>query len=129
FVLAQLDIAFEKLPETRNSLDETKRRATKWAAAGLKSRVALHAASVAKYWNRAPLSGQAVDAGLVGMPASEANRYYQEAIKASETVINSGRFGLYMANPSSPQEAARNYQKLFMQPNDAMTEVLFMKGY
>ncbi|MCP2043578.1 RagB/SusD family nutrient uptake outer membrane protein [Pontibacter sp. HSC-36F09] len=129
FVLAQLDIAFDKLPETRNSLDETKRRATKWAAAGLKSRVALHAASVAKYWNRAPLSGQAVDAGLVGMPATEANRYYQEAIKASETVINSGRFGLYMANPSSPQEAARNYQKLFMQPNDAMTEVLFMKGY
>ncbi|MDO6390119.1 RagB/SusD family nutrient uptake outer membrane protein [Pontibacter sp. BT731] len=129
FVLTQLDIAFDKLPENRNSQDETKRRATKWAAAGLKSRVALHAASVAKYWNRAPLSGQAVDAGLVGMPESEANRYYQEAIKASEAVINSGRFGLYMANPSSPQEAAKNYQKLFMQPNDALTEVLFMKGY
>ncbi|WP_073850498.1 RagB/SusD family nutrient uptake outer membrane protein [Pontibacter flavimaris] len=129
FVLAQLDIAFEKLPETRQSVDESKRRATKWAAAGLKSRVALHAASVAKYWDRAPLSGEAVSAGLVGMPASEANRYYQEAIAASEAVINSGQFGLYMSSPANPQEAAKNYQKLFMEPNDALTEVLFMKGY
>ncbi len=129
FVLAQLDIAFEKLPASRQSADETKRRATKWAAAGLKSRVALHAASVAKYWNRAPLSGEAVTAGLVGLPASEANRYYQAAIEASEAVMGSGQFGLYMPNPANPQDAARNYQNLFMDPNVALTEVLFMRGY
>lgn len=129
FVLGQLDIAMEKLPESRHSLDETKRRATKWAAAGLKTRVALHAASVAKYWDQAPLSGEAVTAGLVGLPASEASRYYQEVIETAEAVIGSGKFGLYMPNPSSPQEAARNYQDLFMDPNVAPAEVLFMKGY
>ena len=39
---------------------------TKWAAYALKSRVALHAASVAKYWNLAPLAGEAVTQKLVG---------------------------------------------------------------
>lgn len=129
FVLNQLDIAMEKLPENRHSQDETKRRATKWAAAGLKTRVALHAASLAKYWNEVPLSGEAATAGLVGMLASDADHYYQQTIEAAETVINSGKFGLYMPNPSNPQEAAENYQNLFMEPNDASTEILFMKGY
>lgn len=129
FVLSQLDIAIEKLPESRQNADETKRRGTKWAAAGLKTRVALHAASVAKYWDRAPLSGEAVSAGLVGMKASEADHYYEETIKAAEMIINSGDFSLYKPEPSSPNEAAINYQNLFMNPNDALTEVLFMRGY
>lgn len=129
FVLNQLDIAIAKLPEERRGIDETKRRGTKWAAAGLKTRAALYAASIAKFWNKAPLSGDAVSAGLVGMNASDADHYYQETIKTAEMIISSGKFGLYMPEPANPSDAAMNYQNLFMNPNDALTEVLFMKGY
>lgn len=126
FVLDQCDIASENLP---SSWSEGQRRGTKWAALALKSRAALHAASVAKYWNEAPLSGNAVSQGLVGIEENEANRYYEICIKASEEIINSDEFDLFMPDPSSPNEAAANYQKLFENPNNALVEAIFIKGY
>src|SRR4030042_297415 len=57
FVLAECDIAAANLPEGSGS----ERRATKWAAYALKSRAALHAASLAKYWDESPLSGEAAN--------------------------------------------------------------------
>lgn len=57
FVMEECDRAIRLLPETRNNPSEEKRRATKWTAYALKSRAALHAASVAKYWDKAPLEG------------------------------------------------------------------------
>ncbi len=53
FVLSECDLAADNLPPTVTSEDGTY-RATKWAALALKSRVALHAASIAKYWDKAP---------------------------------------------------------------------------
>ncbi len=126
YVLEECDKAIENLPVSWTDGD---RRATKWAALALKSRAALHAASVAKYWNQAPLSGEAVDNKLVGMDASEANRYYRECIQASEELMNSGKFALYKANPANRDEAARNYQDLFEDPNVAPEEIIFMKGF
>jgi hypothetical protein len=125
FVLEECDRAIEHLPPGNGS----SRRATKWAAYALKSRVALHAASVAKYWDKAPLSGPAVDQNLIGMDASEANRYYEECIKASEAIMNSGTFSLYLPTPGSPGEAAENYRKLFEDPSNALQEAIFIKGY
>ncbi len=104
-----------------------RRRATKWVAYALKSRAALHAASVAKYWNRAPLSGEAVDAKLVGLEASMANEYYAICIDASKMIMKSGIFSLYKATPASPEEAAENYREMFEEPNRALNEVIFMK--
>ena len=109
--------------------DGARKRATKWAALALKSRAALHAASIAKYWNDAPLSGAAVDAGLVGMDASEADRYYAICISASEEIINTGPFSLYQASPSNADDAAENYRAMFENPNRALNEVIFMKGF
>lgn len=129
FVLSQLDFAISNLPEAYSNMDETKRRATKWAAYALKSRAALHAASLAKYWNTVPLTGPAADQGFVGMSASGANRYYTECIEASLALINSGEFSLYKGQPASPREAAANYQAMFMDPNIALNEVIFIKGY
>ncbi|MEO7313604.1 MAG: RagB/SusD family nutrient uptake outer membrane protein [Ginsengibacter sp.] len=129
FILAECDKAIQNLPETRSSVSTTKRRATKWAAYALKSRVALHAASIAKFWNLAPLSGPAATLKMVGIDAGEANRYYEQSIKASEAIMNSGAFSLYKFNPANPQEAAKNYQDMFMDPNIASSEVIFMKGY
>lgn len=125
FVLKECDVAISNLPPTWGA----QRRATKWAAYALKSRAALHAASLAKYWNKAPLSGTAVDQKLVGMEVAEANRYYEACIKASEGIMNSGRFALYKATPASPQEAAENYRKLFEDPNNAPQEAIFIKGF
>ncbi len=125
FVLEECDRAIEHLPSGNGS----SRRATKWAAYALKSRAALHAASVAKYWHKAPLSGPAVDQKLVGMDASEANRYYEACIEASAAIMDSGIFSLYMPNPGSPEEAAENYRKLFEDPNNALQEAIFIKGY
>ncbi len=125
FILSELDKAIQYLPETVSSTDG-KYRATKWAALALKSRVALHAASVAKYWNNAPLSGEAVNQNLAKMDANDANAFYQDCIDASSQLINSGRFSLYKPNPANPREAATNFQNLFLTTNE---EHIFVKAY
>ncbi len=125
FVMENCDLAASLLGEG----DGTRRRGTKWAALALKSRAALHAASVAKFWNRAPLSGPAKDAGYVGMDASVANHYYEECIKASEEIIKNSPFTLYKSDPASPEEAAENYREMFEDPNRSFEEVIFLKGY
>lgn len=125
FILNELDLAIENLPAVTNSADG-KYRATKWAALALKSRVALHAASVAKYWNQAPLAGEAVSANLSKMDAADAAAFYQQCIDASTQLINNGGFALYKPTPADPAEAARNFQNLFLTSNE---EIIFVKAY
>lgn len=125
FILSELDVATEKLPNSWNG----ERRATKWVAYALKSRAALYAASLSKYWNKAALQGDAVDLGYVGMSPTDANRYYDECIKAAEAIMNAGIFGLYQPNPASPEEAAENYRRMFQNPNLASNESIFIKGW
>ncbi len=127
FVLEECDRAIANLPE--NWFDGHNRRATKFAALALKSRVALHAASIAKFWNQAPLSGEAVDKELVGMASTEADIYYDACINASQAIMNSGVFSLYKPSPSNPQEAAENYREMFENPALASAEVIFLKGF
>jgi len=124
FVMAECQLAADNLLEG----DGSQRRATKYAALALKSRAALHAASLAKFWEKYPVSGEAVDLKLVGMDASLANYFYQECIDASEAIINSGTFSLFRANPSTVEEAAENYRLLFENPNGAPQEAIFIKG-
>jgi len=126
FVLASLDTAIVYLGDDI----AVNRRASKWVALALKSRVALHAASVAKYWSRAPLSGEAVNNELVGgMTEEDAQRYYEECISASEQLINSGLYSLYCPYPANPDEAAENYRQMFKDPALAPEEVIFIRGY
>lgn len=132
FILEECDKAIAKLPDNRGSNNKSCRRATKWTAQALKSRVALHAASLCKYWNLAPLSGEAFDQKLIGMNTADANSYYEACILASKALIESGKFGLYQPAPGNPSEAMSNYQSLFMDPNvavDGVSEVIFLKGY
>ena len=126
FVIATCDSAILNLGDG----DGTKRRADKWVALALKSRAALHAASVAKFWDKAPLSGPAVDKKLVGgMTQEDAQRYYQACIDASAEIIESGKFSLHNAAPSDPDDAAANYYDMFSHPDNAPEEVIFIKGY
>jgi len=125
FILDECDLAIENLPENVSS-ENGKYRASKWAAYGLKSRAALFAASVAKYWGEASLVGEAVDQGLVGMSASDAASFYGECISASQAIIDNSGKSLYMPDPSNPQEAAKNYYDLFLTDNN---EIIFKKGF
>ena len=105
-------------------------RASKWAALAYKSRAALFAASLAKYWDKAPLSGNAVSQGLVGgFTAADAQRYYKACIDASAQIINSGKFSLYKPNPANPEEAGKNYTDIFATPSVATSEIIFLKAY
>lgn len=123
FIIEDCDRAIEALPEAAAS----KYRASKWAALALKSRVALYAASVAKYTSNAPMTGEAVSQKLVGMSASDAAEFYQECIDASAEIISKSGKSLYMPAPASAEEAAKNYQAIFL--DDPDEEVIFSRGY
>ena len=108
------------------------RQATKWAALALKSRAALHAASVSKYWDDDPLSGKAVNEGLVGGFTSQTTeKYYQACIEASEEIIKSGAFQLagYNGTPADRKNVAETYRKMFEDPSTANEEIIFLKGF
>jgi len=125
FILKECDLAITNLPPT---VSEGTLRATKWAAYGLKSRAALHAASIAKYWDKAPLSGEAVTQKFVGgMTAADATFFYGECLSASKAIIdNTSGIELYKPAPTSREEAAVNYQYLFLTKN---SELIFTKAY
>ncbi len=126
FILDLCDKAAASLPDAT-----TQERANRWTAYALKSRAALYAASVGKFWNRegAMLTGDAVTQKLVGgFTDADIEFFYRECIDASAEVIRSGRFALYGENPSSPEEAAENYRKLFVE-GKGISEVMFLRDY
>ena len=126
FVLNECTLAAATLPDATSGSDLY--RVTKWAAYALKSRVALHAASVAKYWNLAPLAGEAVTQKLVGgMTSADADAFYKECIEASKFLIENSGKSLYKPTPATVKEAASNFQALFL--NDQNEEIIFSKAY
>ena len=126
FVLNECTLAAATLPDATSGSDLY--RVTKWAAYALKSRVALHAASVAKYWNLAPLAGEAVTQKLVGgMTSADADAFYKECIEASKFLIENSGKSLYKPAPATVKEAASNFQALFL--IDQNEEVIFSKAY
>jgi len=128
FVISELDLAIANLPTDKPA--DGMYRVTKWVALALKSRVTLHAASVAKFWNKAPLTGTAVDDKLVGgMTAADANSYYAMCIDASKQIMDNTTFQLYKPAPTSREEAAKNYQDMFESPSYSNPEVIYAKAY
>jgi len=130
YVLACCDKAAQYLPkpEEFTSKDGNPRyRATKWAAYALKSRAALHAASIAKYGDKVSFTGKAVDLKLVGISATDANFFYGECISACDQIIKNSKHALYKPAPASPEEAAANYQNIFMTIPEE--EVIFGRTY
>ena len=122
FVMSECDIAAANLGDSNG------RRASKWAALSLKSRAALHAASIAKFGDQIALQGPAVDQGLVGIPLSSANKYYQMCIDASAEIMDNGPYSLHKPNPASVEEAAENFRAMFANPNIAPEEAILIKG-
>ncbi|MFY0626735.1 MAG: RagB/SusD family nutrient uptake outer membrane protein [Reichenbachiella sp.] len=125
FLLAECDIAIANLDDK----DPNNRRASKWAALALKSRAALHAASIAKFNDQLDLVGPAVTEGLVGIDPSFANEYYQMAIDASEQIMDESPYSLYAPTPANPEEAVANISGMFEDPNIVGdSEAILIKG-
>ena len=118
FVLSELDAIKSDLP---NDVD-VKGRATQGLILAMQSRVALYAASIAKYGVNTPnvtLSG-----GEVGIPASKADGYYTKALSAAEELINSGTYSLY----NKKEDLSENFANLFIDKN-GNSEVIFVKDF
>jgi hypothetical protein len=111
FIATDLEEAASALPATN-----IPGRATKNVALALKSRAMLYAASVAQY-------GSVMLNGLVGIPASDANKYWQAAYDAAKLVIDSGQHALYNKNP----DKELNYTELFLDANNP--EAIFSVYY
>ncbi|GGC16832.1 membrane protein [Parapedobacter defluvii] len=109
---------YEDLAEAATLLPETnsKGRATKFSALALQSRAMLYAGSSAKY---APVQLN----GLVGIPESEQNRFWQSAFDAAEAIINSRNFSLYQQQT----DLAENFAQLFL--DDSNPEAIFIRYY
>lgn len=115
FIAEECDLAIEGLPESYNSSDQF--RATKYAAAALKSRAMLYAASISKY-------GKLQLGGLVGVPSDKADTYFESSMSASDIIINSGKFSLY----NKDADKATNFQQLFLDKT-MHSEAIFVKAY
>lgn len=115
FIASDLDLAISLLPETN-----AKGRANKYVALSLKSRAMLYAASIAKY-------GSINLNGLVGIPSSEADKYWQSAYDAAALIINSGIYSLYNKTP----DKELNFTQLFIDPDnpEAIFSVLYQYPY
>lgn len=114
FIASELDLAAQDLPESYS--EPNKYRVTKYAALALKSRAMLYAGSSAKY---APVQ---LD-GLVGIPESMSDTYWQAAYDAAKEIMNSSAHSLY----NEDADKAANFQKLFLTAGNS--EAIFTKVY
>jgi hypothetical protein len=92
FIASELDAVKDSIGNAGS-----KDRANKYAVLALKCRAMLYAASIAKYNNQLPVP-IALTGGIVGIPASKANVYYQAALNAAKEIINSNVYQLYNKN-------------------------------
>ncbi|MGQ8338271.1 RagB/SusD family nutrient uptake outer membrane protein [Sunxiuqinia sp. A32] len=114
FISMELDNCADQLPAARN--EQNRARATKWAALALKSRAMLYAASIAKY-------GTVQLNGLVGVDASAADDYWEQALLAAESIINEGSYHLY----NKFTDKSENYYQLFLDKNNG--EYIFWEEF
>jgi hypothetical protein len=119
FIASDFDYAYENLPES-NQLG----RATKYAAAGFKSRAMLYAGSIAKY-NDIELSRDGEM--IVGIPSANAEEYFKASYDAA--ILLEGKFSLYRNSwaANNPQAQYQNFIDLFFDASS--TENIFVKQY
>ncbi len=111
FVIAETDAIAEDLAKTTEY-----GRANKWASLALKCRTALYAASVANF-------GSEQLNGLLGIPQSEANNYYQKAYDAANKIITTGPYQLY----NQDADKVQNFKNIFLKKRNC--EVILAKQH
>lgn len=111
FVLADLDKAISYLPQSTLIASEDRDRANRYTALALKSRVALYAATMAKY-------GSKIN-DYQGVPAARSNGYFLQAASAAREVLESGKYTL---------ASAGQYGHLFDGTDKDNNEIIFRFG-
>lgn len=111
FVGSDLDSAYTLMPETSD-----RGRANKYVAAALKSRAMLYAGTIAKYGATNYVAGDALTAGFVGIPASEADGFFKSAWDAANLLV--GHYDLYKVNMANKEQ---NYVDLFLDQKSVET--------
>ncbi|MDR3008445.1 MAG: RagB/SusD family nutrient uptake outer membrane protein [Sphingobacterium sp.] len=97
-------------------------RANKWTALALKARASLYAASIAKYNYKTPDVKTA--GNEVGIPAAEANKYYQIAYESALDIISNSPYALYNGNA----DKGKNFY-LAVSSKSSSNEVIWAKDY
>jgi len=103
FIISEVDAIAENMPDV-----ERQGYPSKWAAYALKSRAALFAASIASF-------GTVQLDGVLGIPASGAQRFWQASYDASKKIIDEGDFALYN---KFPDDKVKNYRQVFLDESD-----------
>ncbi|MFV0593367.1 MAG: RagB/SusD family nutrient uptake outer membrane protein [Draconibacterium sp.] len=119
FVLSELEAIQNDLP---NDVNE-KSRATQALVLAMQSRVALYAASIAKYGANTP--GVTLPGGEVGIPASMAEGYYTKALSAAEKLLT-GSYDYELYNKK--EDLSENFNTLFLDKANN-PEVIFVRDY
>jgi hypothetical protein len=119
FIISEAEAIKNDLPADVN----VKSRASKGAALAMEARAALYAGSIAKYG--ATTSAVSLPNGEVGIPASEADGYYQIALRAAEEIIHgeAGAYELY----NRGGDLSDNFANLFLDKNSA--ETIFFEDF
>lgn len=112
FIGKEMDEIVPLLPASYAAKDAG--RATRFAALALKSRAMLYAGTIAKF-------GTVALNGIVGIPSSEADKYFTAAMAASKAIMDDPAFSLYNKVPSDP---VKNFTQLFTDENNN-PEVIF----
>lgn len=115
FILTELNDIVDDLPEVIEGNDLG--RPSKFAVLALKSRAAMYAGSIATW-------GTVMKEGLVGIPASRADDFWQKSYDASLAIIQSTKFSLYN---ESPDNKILNFRNLFLDENNS--EVIFSERF
>jgi len=113
FIASEMDDIIPILDE-----DTDDGRVNSYTALALKSQAMMFAASVAEFDGTQQLDG------LLGIPAGEANAYWQASFDASEAIINSDKYSLYNKIPADPAE---NFAQLFV--DESNSEKIFVEVY
>lgn len=122
FIGADLDLAIANLPDKNDS-----GRATRYAAAALKSRAMLYAGSIAKYNT---VNEEYLGKRICGIPAERATDYFEAAYKASK-IVDEGGYSLYKAlwSADDREAQAENFTALFLDESENNTETIFARYY
>jgi hypothetical protein len=102
FILKDLDEAIRLLPAESDGSVLESGRANRYIALGIKARVALYAGSIAKYGT------EDLQGGILGIPSSLANGYFQAAYEAADATKDGG-YELYNAFA----DKAENFANIF----------------
>lgn len=131
FIINECKAIYGDLPETRTGTE--KYQATRGAAIALWSRASLYAATIAKYSTSLTLNGEAVSKGYIIIPASEADRYFEECYTASSLILDEmvpRVYKLYESAARDTKSLIQNFYDLFSRTvNGDNGEYIFQKQY